>query len=374
MDPSSANNIVVAYYGQGATDPVGIYLSTDALAATPTFTQTKAIALFQNVKLAINKVVSTVTVYATTEEGTPDGRLYKSTDGGATWSASLKNGWAGTQGFYDLSVGLDPTNASNVSVGGNVTPNLFQRSTDGGATFAASGVGLHADVHAIAYSASNPSVIYHGNDGGIWKSTDAGVTWLSLNNTQFSATQFMGLAVHPIDPNFSIGGTQDNGTPHLKPDGTWFRADFGDGGYSLIDQNAADTSTVTSYHTYFNATNSLIASARLLTAACLTTPDPFNNGKWSKHGIYGGPVNPTVYCDGTTDTFNGIAIADTVNFYAPQALGPGSPNTWYFGTNKSIARLIKRILRRPSARYSRPALPSARSPSRRKTTWFASPD
>ena len=334
MDPSNANNIVVAYYGQAGTDPVGIYRSTDALAATPTFAQTKAIALAKNAKLAINKVGAVVTVYASTEEGSPNGRLYKSTDGGATWSGSLKNGWASSQGFYDIAVGLDPTNANNVSVGGSTSPNLFQKSTDGGATFIPSNVGLHADVHAIAYAPSNPAVIYHGNDGGIWKSTDTGLTWTSLNNGTFSATQFEGLAVHPIDRNFSIGGTQDNGTEHLKPDGTFYRADFGDGGYSLIDQNASDTNTVTSYHTYFNSSGSLIGTGRLFSAACLTMLEP-PSGKWSFHGIYSGGVDTTtIYCDGTKDSFNGIALGDAVRFYAPQALGPGNPNTWYFGTNK----------------------------------------
>src|SRR5207302_9231659 len=51
-------------------------------------------------------------------------------------------------------------------------------------------------------------------------------------------------------------------------------------------------------------------------------------------GIYTGPVDPTVHCDGTTDTFNGISLSDPVNFYAPMALGPGNPNTLYFGTDK----------------------------------------
>jgi hypothetical protein len=31
---------------------------------------------------------------------------------------------------------------------------------------------------------------------------------------------------------------------------------------------------------------------------------------------------------------NGISLNDAVNFYAPMALGPGTPNTVYFGTNK----------------------------------------
>jgi hypothetical protein len=56
-------------------------------------------------------------------------------------------------------------------------------------------------------------------------------------------------------------------------------------------------------------------------------------GEWSFMGIYGGTIDPTVHCDGTTDTFNGINIDDNVNFYAPIALGPGTPNTVYFGTD-----------------------------------------
>jgi hypothetical protein len=42
----------------------------------------------------------------------------------------------------------------------------------------------------------------------------------------------------------------------------------------------------------------------------------------------------TIYCDGTKDSFNGIALTDNVQFYAPMTLGPGNPNTWYFGTDK----------------------------------------
>ena len=35
---------------------------------------------------------------------------------------------------------------------------------------------LHADGHAIAI-ASNPQIVYTGNDGGIWRSTNNGNTW-----------------------------------------------------------------------------------------------------------------------------------------------------------------------------------------------------
>jgi hypothetical protein len=219
---------------------------------------------------------------------------------------------------------------SNSAATGHGPPNgggIFQYSTDGGTTFTPSVAGLHADSHAIAISASDPKVLYTGNDGGVWTSSNLSNQWNDNNTSGFSATQFESIAVHPKNKNFSIGGTQDNGTIFFKPDGTIFRADFGDGGYALIDQSATDTKDVTMYHTYFNETNNLIGCGRVLKTSCA------QEGEWSFLGRYTGDVDPTVHCDGSTDRFNGIKITDNVNFYAPMALGPGTPNTLYFGTD-----------------------------------------
>jgi hypothetical protein len=197
-------------------------------------------------------------------------------------------------------------------------------------TFTPSVSKLHADSHAIAISKSDPKVIYTGNDGGVWASSDSAKKWKDINTKGFSATQFESIAVHPIDKTFSIGGTQDNGTIFFRPDGSIVRADFGDGGYALIDQSAKNTEEVTMYHTYFNVTNDLIGFARVLKTSCA------EEGEWSFLGRYTGDVDPTVHCDGTTDRFNGIQLTDSVNFYAPMALGPGgqgNPNTIYFSTD-----------------------------------------
>ena len=40
----------------------------------------------------------------------------------------------------------------------------------------------------------------------------AGTAWLNQNNAPLNTLQFVSLAVHPVDQNFTIGGTQDNGT------------------------------------------------------------------------------------------------------------------------------------------------------------------
>ena len=62
------------------------------------------------------------------------------------------------------------------------------------------------------FDPSNPNVFYVGNDGGIYKTTNGGSTWVTLNTT-LSITQFYsGISLHPTNPDIAMGGTQDNGT------------------------------------------------------------------------------------------------------------------------------------------------------------------
>jgi hypothetical protein len=334
MDPNNGNTVVVYVFGQSDTEG-GVWVSNNAWAATPTWTQTFQIGINENGKLAANHVGSTTTVLLAVDQ-TPasgtcvkEGMLFKSTDGGATWPAAgeltAARGFCGGQCFYDMPVALDPTNASNIFIGGSAGSSVgscgsgtLGKSTNGGTSFAASQTDLHADSHAIAILPNNTNIMYEGNDGGIFRSTDGGATWSSVNTAGFNATQFESIAVHPTDPHFTIGGTQDNGTPFLHTDGvTWSRADFGDGGFSAIDQNAADTTNVTMYHTYFNQTNNLVGFAQV------TSVTSAHDNGWSFFG-----------CQNPPTPGNGINCTDTVLFYAPLALGPGSPNTVYYGTDR----------------------------------------
>ncbi|MBI1797970.1 MAG: T9SS type A sorting domain-containing protein [Candidatus Eisenbacteria bacterium] len=329
-DPTDGtNNTIVCWvFGNAAAGDGGIYRTTNALAGTPTFTQTFTTTVsssrgaFNAVRIAgvTTMLVGTGETAAGTSCTTGSGCLRKSTDGGATWGAKLTGGggYCGGQCFYDLPVAMEPDNASIILIGGSgnsTCSRVLTRSTNGGTTFTAAGVadvGLHADAHVIAFSASTPTTVYEGNDGGVFKSTNGGANWTSLNNSTLSATQFQSVAVHPSDRWFTIGGTQDNGTPFYRPDQTWTRADFGDGGYALIDQNAADVTNVTMYHTYFNQQNNLVGYAGVTTVASAV------DGGWSFFG----------------NGSNGISFSDNVQFYAPMALGPGSPNPVYYGTQR----------------------------------------
>ncbi len=338
MDPADPNILTVWINGTTTAGDGGVFQSTDALSANPTFTQklvtatSGARAEFAGYKESASPTV----IYVATGEST-NGRIRRSVDGGATWSAALAGGggFCGGQCFYNIGFDVRPgattaTTDDIVLIGGN-TPGalptgsrLFGKSTDGGASFIESSAGLHADTHFIRMDPTNTNVIWHGNDGGVFKSTNGGGTWASLNSSQINTVQMSGLAVHPTIEKWAIGGTQDNGTNMRRGDGTWFRVDFGDGGYALIDRNATDETNITLYHTYFNQTNNLIGFGRVLSSACAI------EGNWAFKGRYGGALDPTPNCDGS-DTFNGIALTDAVLFYAPMELGPGNPNTVYFG-------------------------------------------
>ena len=322
MDPNDPNRVLVTV--NAPTSPAGggtgggIYVSTDALAATPTFTRTLSLASVR-AELALHSSGGTVTVYAASGES--NGRLRVSADGGATWSAVLAaaNGFCGGQCSYNIALAVAPNNANTVLIGGNVTgasSRLIARSTNGGTAFTNVANGVHADNHAAAFAPSDANIAWMGTDGGVYKSTNGGVSWTSQNIAGFAATQFQSLDLHPTDPRFTIGGTQDNGTNFLQPNDTWTRADFGDGGFALIDKNATNTTNVTMYHTYFNQTNAM-GYGRVTNVANAT-----DNG-WTFFGCGFGGSTP-----------NGMTCAaSAILFYAPMALGPGNPNTVYFGSD-----------------------------------------
>jgi hypothetical protein len=322
FEPGNPSVLWATIVGFSTAGDGGVYRTTNALAAAPTFSQVLTAgttAATARVELAINKVGATVTVYAATTDG--NGTLKRTTNNGGAWTTlTAANGFCGTQCFYDMPVAVDPNNAAILYVGGNAdgtSTAILKKSTNATATASFTKVqnGLHADSHTVEIDPSNTNNVWFGSDGGVWKSSDAAATWTSLNNAGFNATQFQSIARHPTDANYTIGGTQDNGTERMRADGTWTRTDYGDGGFSLIDQNATNTTTVRQYHTYYNQ----VGTGGIVGLATTTSSAAFEN--WTFYG-----------CGGTA---NGLSCSDSaVEFYAPIALGPGNPNTLYFGTDR----------------------------------------
>jgi photosystem II stability/assembly factor-like uncharacterized protein len=136
--------------------------------------------------------------------------VFKSTDGGANWKAV--NTGLPTTGVSALAI--DPVTPSTVyATGGN--SGVF-KSTDGGANWSAIGIGLpESSVSDLAIDPTTPTTLYatigdFGNQGGVFKSTDGGANWNAVNRglTQLNASV---LVIDPTTPTTLYVAINDDG-------------------------------------------------------------------------------------------------------------------------------------------------------------------
>jgi photosystem II stability/assembly factor-like uncharacterized protein len=127
--------------------------------------------------------------------------VFKSTDGGATWTQTTTPSPTTSGTFYSLALAVDPVDANVVYYGTLVnatnTGGTLWRSRDGGQTWVdlslgngASG-GLHADTHWIAVNPANRDILFTANDGGLWRTENATadmIAWTSLNQIRPTRT------------------------------------------------------------------------------------------------------------------------------------------------------------------------------------------
>jgi len=222
--------------------------------------------------------------------GGPESGIYKTTDGGGSWTRLTKGMPEGDMGKIGLEV--DPRNPNRVYalIAGQGDRGGFFRSDDagaswrkmgtyqggdpgyyheifvdprapdtiwspqtqmyvsrnGGETFERAGfeqTGMHVDHHEIVFDAADPKHLIVGNDGGLYESWDDGKTWRHFTNLPLS--QFYRVAADNARPFYLVcGGTQDNGT-HCGPSRTknsvgirtsdWFAIGGGDGFQARMD-------------------------------------------------------------------------------------------------------------------------------------------
>ncbi|RYZ24306.1 MAG: T9SS type A sorting domain-containing protein [Chitinophagaceae bacterium] len=177
--------------------------------------------------------------------------VYRSDNAGATWTSfpapgGLNNG-AVSQGWYNLTLDVDPNNPDVVAAGAfNVC-----RSTNGGANWSTltSSLTVHVDQHIVLYSGSSRLLV--GNDGGIFVSNDAGAPSPTFENktANYNVTQFYGADLHPTNTNLFIAGAQDNNTHRFTTAGlnSGNAVVGGDGGIPHIDQTVGSNLVIASY-------------------------------------------------------------------------------------------------------------------------------
>ena len=142
-------------------------------------------------------------VYALVEN--EKGGLFKSDDAGATWTLVNENRAIRQRAFYYTHVFADPKNADVVYM---QNTSMF-RSADGGKTTSNVGGGTHGDHHDLWIDPDDPSHLVVGNDGGGAVSTTTGGRWTPQD---FPTEQFYHVVTTKHIPFHVCGSQQDNST------------------------------------------------------------------------------------------------------------------------------------------------------------------
>ena len=206
-------------------------------------------------------------VYAALEGTSTSHEVFKSSDGGTTWSYQGKAfpGTAYSRYCFDLAVHPNDSNQLMVSA------LSLNWSSDAGVTWQSGSAG-HADHHSHAYlSSDNGNDILLGSDGGVTKHTFKTRNSINRINEGYKITQFYAGNFGPTGDTW-IAGTQDNGT-HRNINTVHKKVNGADGGYAHISQQNSDlayfsTQRGNTYRTLnFNASTpskSLISNGTLI--------------------------------------------------------------------------------------------------------------
>ena len=197
-------------------------------------------------------------VYALVENA--NGGLFKSDDAGATWSLTTASRNVRQRAFYYTHVTADPKNADALYM---LNTSAF-RSTDQGKTMVSVGNGTHGDHHDLWVDPDDPQHLVIGNDGGGAVSMNGGQRW---SEEDFPTEQFYRIATTAHIPYHLCGSQQDNSTlcipfnwnlgpargrqieglPEGRGPQVWYTAGGGEPGYIAPDPKNPDL--------YFAGTN-----------------------------------------------------------------------------------------------------------------------
>jgi photosystem II stability/assembly factor-like uncharacterized protein len=304
-------NYVYLACGNLNSPGVGLYRSTNAGSSFTKMTSGLPTTWGGKTIYSIFKANPSI-IYASIGNGSATGAgtwLCKTTNRGDNWSIVNTTDYATYQGWYSHFVGVDPVDPNKIltagidvfkSIDGGI--GLFQKSDWASWDFGTTPIGgpegppqySHADHHCIEYNPANSNIIYFGNDGGVFRTTDGGETFEGCNGS-YQTTQFYnGFSSANLDSLYSIGGMQDNATAIYTGGLAWFRCIGGDGTMTAVN---------------FQNNNIVYGASQNLNVLRST-----NKGQ----------------------SFNGVSIpggGNPTGFLAPYILAPSNSNIMYAGRN-----------------------------------------
>jgi hypothetical protein len=157
--------------------------------------------------LAIDPLTPT-TLYASS----PSKGVFKSTNGGQSWSAIN----TGLGSFYVHALAIDPLTPTTLYAG-TFSRGVF-KSTNGGQSWSNTGLD-NIEVRALTIDPLTPTTLYAGTSFGAFKSTNGGADWSTILSTVQVLTPLPGLrllnvgalAIDPLTPTTLYAGTFSDG-------------------------------------------------------------------------------------------------------------------------------------------------------------------
>lgn len=204
VDPTNSNRV---YLGYQHPDFPGIYRSTDGGATWLTSTGLAGIRVYA---IAIDPATPS-RLFVATAMG-----VYVSNDSGATWAKVTDPTGSGVATIDMWSIAIDPTQPQVIYAGGTWEGQMF-RSTDGGATWSRRGNGLFAS--GIRWIAPRPGVsgdVLAATTHTMFRTTDGGANWAT------SATGIRGASISSIQSGTKLRiGLFDGGVYESSDRRTW---------------------------------------------------------------------------------------------------------------------------------------------------------
>jgi photosystem II stability/assembly factor-like uncharacterized protein len=164
-----------------------------------------------------------------------DGALFRSDDNGETWQRVCEQASLRTRPWYYIHVYADPQDPDTCWV----LNYKVWKSTDGGRTFTERPI-PHGDNHDLWIDPRNSQRMIEGNDGGACVTFDGGVSWSSIYNQP--TAQLYHVVTDDQFPYRVYGSQQDNtaiSLPSMSMDGPirepdWYAPGGGESGYIAV--------------------------------------------------------------------------------------------------------------------------------------------
>jgi photosystem II stability/assembly factor-like uncharacterized protein len=242
MDPTNSQILYAALYEEARKPWIlnaggsgsGIYKSTDG---GWTWTHLEGHGLPEGLlgRIGIAVAANGHRVYALIE-AKEKGGMYRSEDSGRNWRLVNGDHNLSQRPWYFSHIFADPKNPE-------VVYSLAYRmlkSIDGGRTFTSMHA-LHGDHHALWIDPNNPNRMINGNDGGATVSVDGGASWSTEDNQP--TAQFYHVVADNRFMYYIYGAQQDNTTVAIASRtnhgaidrGDWYSVGGGESGYIAPD-------------------------------------------------------------------------------------------------------------------------------------------